>query len=361
MFSIQLDTVVTISDCPKSGLDAIDWRRAHGLPERHDNEQRLAWSGEDEEAFRAAIRAGMRFDSHADGSATVNAKVHGGWPTIRGGYTYSQDNGLHATVDYCVVAAHLQAPTAQTARDVILAVCARTQELIAEKAREAAAEDAKRDGEINEWLSRPREKQVMRSVGGDAFSYTTTVPYTIRDDLRVKARCAELAAYCKEREEADRAADRAAYELARVPWLAACRDYVIAHVPEFARAARDGKDVSGPAVKALRAEIVGWLDAAGLETVEYYQSREQATPRTLAYERLDATRAAISDRAGNHPLIKKITTEIERVDICEDIHTWRTAVRIWIELANGESPPETLDMPAVCGEESCSRRDIDGE
>lgn len=52
MFHVELDFSVKIAGCPSAGLEAIDFRRAAGIPEAPDNFFRITWSGQDESICR---------------------------------------------------------------------------------------------------------------------------------------------------------------------------------------------------------------------------------------------------------------------------------------------------------------------
>lgn len=235
-------------------------------------------------------------------------------------------------------------------------VSAQISEILEERASRAAAAAAEREEAVFAWLALPYAQQVRREyVSSTNFAYVVdVVDHSLRDDPRVVAHRDALAGYCREREAEDVAA--AAARIA--PALAAARDYVVSHVPEFARAARDGKDVRGPAVRALGVEVRSWLAEAGLTVVDHYDVRDQDLPRTLAYERLDQARAAVSDRAGDHPLIKAVECSIMRADLCSDRddRNWRTCVVVDVTTIDelGE-----LEDVAVCAEESCDGREED--
>jgi len=226
-----------------------------------------------------------------------------------------------------------------------------------EDARQADAQkeqqEIKRRASADEWLALPREKQVVRNqpLSKTDCSYHTTADYSIKTVTRVSARCSELAHYCKERE----AADLAGIAKKDAPWRDLCREYVIRCVPEFARAATDGCDVSSVAIKALRAEIWRRLgEASGITVVDSYAERCQGLPRSFAYERLDQVRVLVA-RLANHPLISSIDSSVVRADLDprRGHENWRTCVAVEAVLANGDS----LDTVYVCAEESCGEGD----
>ena len=68
LFHAQLAVRVKIAGCPDQGLDALDWRREHGLPDRLDNIVPVRVKGEIEEnEFRALLKAGYRAHYYAGG------------------------------------------------------------------------------------------------------------------------------------------------------------------------------------------------------------------------------------------------------------------------------------------------------
>jgi hypothetical protein len=72
LFSACISVRICILGCPASGLPALDWRRARGLPERLDNRHDVTILGEvSEEDFRRLVSAGFLASGSTDGSMTV--------------------------------------------------------------------------------------------------------------------------------------------------------------------------------------------------------------------------------------------------------------------------------------------------
>lgn len=70
LFRANLKVHIKIAGCPESGVAALDYRRAHGLPERLDNRHDVEIKGEISEAdFRELVAAGYgSFESNGDGA-----------------------------------------------------------------------------------------------------------------------------------------------------------------------------------------------------------------------------------------------------------------------------------------------------
>lgn len=49
MFSVTLDILIALENCPENGLEAVDWRRKNQLPEAPTRDVRLTWASEREE------------------------------------------------------------------------------------------------------------------------------------------------------------------------------------------------------------------------------------------------------------------------------------------------------------------------
>lgn len=73
LFHIDITCRIIISGCPESGLPALDFRRANGLPERMDNRNDVTLKGDiTEPEFRRLIAAGWRAWAQTDGSAIIH-------------------------------------------------------------------------------------------------------------------------------------------------------------------------------------------------------------------------------------------------------------------------------------------------
>jgi hypothetical protein len=108
---------------------------------------------------------------------------------------------------------------------------------------------------------------------------------------------------------------------------------VLAHVREFARAAKEGCDVSDVVPNALNKMLHERVGAAGLSTVTRHRVSPNKHPRAYAYEVLDRVKAVLADDALHTliaPVVERVDTEILRVDTCpEECESgWRTCVKV---------------------------------
>lgn len=114
--------------------------------------------------------------------------------------------------------------------------------------------------------------------------------------------------------------------------------YVVVHVPEYVRAAEDGNDVRGVAVRHLRDRLEERLPFHNLPIprTEFPGAVEaHSCPNAHAYEILDRV-TLLADREFRSELIANITTRIVRADISESSHTtWRTFVELSLETHEG--------------------------
>ena len=141
-----------IEGCPYSGVGAIDFRRAAGLPAAPSNRIELpsfAWT--DEQFVRA-------YPKRADSSANIEGRYAG--EQYRGTQRYhigtSAGQGYHPYLTPAVIAAYLAAQTPETGRAVLIDIWdgtrrydeqqrAQAERAAAEKAEREAARTAARD------------------------------------------------------------------------------------------------------------------------------------------------------------------------------------------------------------------------
>lgn len=167
LWHIELSTEVKIDGCPTTITEAIDWRRAHGLPERHDERQPLSWSGDDEESFRAALADGASPTRYANGGATIDARDSEGYsafgPAREGsyGYYHGSSYGWRAAIPVDIVRAHVNDPSAASAAAVILAI-----RQVSREHREVLQREAK---EREEKARAEKEAVAERERGNEAI------------------------------------------------------------------------------------------------------------------------------------------------------------------------------------------------
>ena len=163
----------------------------------------------------------------------------------------------------------------------------------------------------------------------------TWAPYAANcpsDDPRVRAKVESLNLQLKEAQ--------AAYDVEQAKRLKASEekeaynaklacDYVIEHVPEYSRAAKEGKNVMFQAVKhctdmhydLLRAGT-GKLNVISAFRADALAEKDLATPSNTAYETRDAVQKALKNAKA---LDVSFTTDIVRVDrpmLCTDVDDW---------------------------------------
>jgi predicted acylesterase/phospholipase RssA len=225
---------------------------------------------------------------------------------------------------------------------------AQCQAAKAQKDVEQAEREARYSALVEEWLALPKDRQVTRCHPGSRtdFRFRTTLRSTAPSlppsysNARLKAREAELESYMAEL-QADLEEITAAQDAA---WLKACCAYVEANVPEYARAAREGRDVSRQARDAFAAQVAARLAEHGFTVLDTYCLRSQDVPTTHAYEVLDEVRSVLKDLPA---LPATITTEIQRGDteFSKGSETWRTIVEVTIAY-----PDDTSDAVSVLAE-----------
>lgn len=66
MFAVSINRSVVIEGCPKEGIEAVDFRRQHGLPERPTNKEEVNFTATDESLFRRIQASGLEPDYQAD-------------------------------------------------------------------------------------------------------------------------------------------------------------------------------------------------------------------------------------------------------------------------------------------------------
>jgi hypothetical protein len=111
----------------------------------------------------------------------------------------------------------------------------------------------------------------------------------------------------REAAEKEKMAKRAE-EYARI-----CRDYVIAYVPEFSRAARDGKDMTARAAKHAEESL-----KERLGTIATYRGRQEHTsPPNHAYDVMDRVGEQLTSVELPGPIASTKLT-IVRVDTCDE-------------------------------------------
>lgn len=146
MFAVKLESKVRINGCPERGLEALDWRRAHGLADRHDDVVHVAGEWDDESLFRALAEAGYTPERYTDGSAKIVLSGIGasGWPPA-GDTRHGSAYGWYAAVPVDVVRSFVASPDPDSALDLLLAIAAASRARDEERKRadaERAAEDA---------------------------------------------------------------------------------------------------------------------------------------------------------------------------------------------------------------------------
>lgn len=73
LFFATLHLRIKILGCPESGIPALDWRRAAGLPERLDNEYPVSIEGQVSETdFRRLVSEGYKAFAMDDGSRRLS-------------------------------------------------------------------------------------------------------------------------------------------------------------------------------------------------------------------------------------------------------------------------------------------------
>lgn len=162
-----------------------------------------------------------------------------------------------------------------------------------------------------------------------------------REDAQRKAECAardkandEVRA-AREAELATRRDRIAAIREER--WIEPCRKYVIKHVPDYARAALDGADVSAKAKRHVLDGIRGQLAECG-DLVEHERRADPervSAPHAFAYTTLDKVQVTLDEHSA---LISKVEPKIVRVDTCPENGCesgWRTAVQVTLTWADG--------------------------
>lgn len=177
-----------------------------------------------------------------------------------------------------------------------------------------------------------------------------------RSDARIVARFAEaqahldsvvLPAYHAQRAESERKreADRAESERKREAVVTLVRAYVLAHVPEYARAASEGRDVTAIGLRAASEQIEAALRAA-IDTVSACDSRLRKVPTTYAYgvrDRVAARVAATMDAlpAELRALAPEHSIEIVSADLC-DLRRCidsRTCIEVMVNMIGTEPDP----------------------
>lgn len=97
MFSVKLTLRTVIAGCPDSGLEALDWRRKHNLPERCDNRYTIEIKSDDypEAHFRQLVDAGFKPRVSAHGDISIQETP--------GALGHSFDPDMNAVYGYCAV------------------------------------------------------------------------------------------------------------------------------------------------------------------------------------------------------------------------------------------------------------------
>ena len=119
-------------------------------------------------------------------------------------------------------------------------------------------------------------------------------------------------------------------------WASVCRAYVIEHVPEYARAAKEGADVRTLAKRSYLATLSTKLAA----DTEAYSVDSHPRPHQRAYDALDAVRRALDGAPTYGGLVTRVDTRIVRVNTCpEDDCTAgkRTCVEIAVQYGDDTS------------------------
>lgn len=127
-----------------------------------------------------------------------------------------------------------------------------------------------------------------------------------------EARNAEAAALAEQTRIRDEAAS-AAREAAQQAYRELCRQYVIEHVSEYQRAARDGRDVTRPAERHACSVIESALEGVGALVQPYATVREASTPDDNAYAAMDEVQLAL---AIPPQIVRSAATRLVRVDTC---------------------------------------------
>lgn len=243
------------------------------------------------------------------------------------------------------------------------AACAAIEDRVESARAETAKRHAEEEAKVLDAICKPSEEWIAK---GEAES--NRAPYVLEDprgiylppasraDPRVKERRQHLetnvlppllAKYAAERAEyvARLDAESRAKDTARKAWQDSARAYVIANVPEFARAARDGHDVDAVAMGFSRDALSELLDSVGLTTVDVYNdTKPKGRPPQHAYDVFDAVQMAVANAiadklpAAGPGIVEKIECSIVRADTCEEkgcCDGFRTCVEVAIAYGNG--------------------------
>jgi len=241
-------------------------------------------------------------------------------------------------------------------------------ELEAQKRAEAArAETEKLEADVARALSCPDDEWLnTNGYHGDGAPYVMELPSGVylygaaKADARIDARREQLtrdvlprrrAAWeqkqregkeRREREQAQKEADKR-----RVDELA--RRYVMAAVPEYARSAKEGLDVTTIARKAQiegLARLVAEATGAPLVNSVYGETNEHKRPRQQAWDIHDAAKRFAADwletqrRAEAITLVSELEVSIVRADTCPESGCssgWRTCVDMVVSWIGGRS------------------------
>lgn len=119
-------------------------------------------------------------------------------------------------------------------------------------------------------------------------------------------------------------------------WRRACARYVIENVPEYARAAKDGHDVSHVAKRAILAEYEEEECSKVGELISCYGTSDRGCPKAFAYEVLDKLKFGAVGGGRFDGILNAIESSIVRVDVApEGDAVYRTAVEVTLHWANG--------------------------
>ena len=79
-FFARIQTYVKIAGCPKSGLEALDWRRLNGFSDRMDNHIPIDISGMINEGdFRRLAQAGWNVSTDSEGNGHIDDFIPDHW------------------------------------------------------------------------------------------------------------------------------------------------------------------------------------------------------------------------------------------------------------------------------------------
>lgn len=217
-------------------------------------------------------------------------------------------------------------------------------QVIAERAAETAQVAARNEQSVLAALAAPDADWLDRDGTVTGSPRGVYVYPDVQDDPRLVSRREGLAPFAAARKEelARAKAEREAAETRKAaqreerlaPFREACRAYVIARVPEFERAAKEGHDVSTKARAALKAEISRVLGKIGPVVEPTRDPKPRECPAAEAYRVLDAVRL-LTPIDGAEGICRLGECEIVHADIGPREDVYRTLVRVPVLWGDG--------------------------